>query len=98
MPASECVTGGAVAAGNADLAADCEALLDSEDALGGSLNWDAGTDIMEWDGVTVDGGRVTNIYLRDMGLDGTIPASLGRLDALERLQLHDNDLGGDIPD
>ena len=90
-----CVTEGAVASDAGDgLKADCQTLLDSEDALGGSLNWDAGTDIMDWDGVTVDGGRVTNIYLKDMGLDGMIPASLGRLDALERLQLHDNDLGG----
>ena len=77
-PESECVTGGAVADDAGDgLVADCEALLASEDALGGSLNWDAGTDIADWDGVNVSDGRVTNLYLRDMGLDGMIPASYG---------------------
>ena len=40
-------------AGGANLESDCQILLDSEDALGGSLNWDVGTDIMEWDGVNI---------------------------------------------
>ena len=59
---------------------DCEALLDSEDALGGSLNWDhTDTPMSDWDGVTMSGDRVTAVNLRDQGLDGTIPAALGRL-------------------
>ena len=91
---------GCTVAGNIGLTNDCEALLDSEDALGGSLNWNEDTAIADWDGVNLDEDsmRVTNIYLRDSGLDGMIPASLGRLDALERLQLHDNDLTGPLPD
>ena len=101
VPASECVTGGAVAAGNADLAADCEALLASEDALVGTgtgLNWDAGTAIADWDGIAVTDGRVTNVRLLGHGLAGMIPARLADLDGLVKLQLHDNDLGGDLPD
>ena len=83
-------------AGGASLVADCEALLDSEDALGGSLNWDVETDIMEWDGVTVEDERVTKLRLRGMGLDGTIPADLADLDALVYLILDRNELTGEI--
>ena len=102
-PDSECVTGGAVASASyAGLTADCEALLASEDALvgdGTGLNWDAGTPISEWNGVIVDGDpmRVTNIYLKGHGLAGMIPATIGDLDGLVKLQLHDNDLTGPIP-
>ena len=84
-------------AGNIDLVNDCEALLDSKDALGGSLNW-AALPMSDWDGVTMSDGRVTAIDLRDQGLDGTIPGALGRLSALTSLNLRSNaDLSGDIP-
>ena len=102
---SECVIGGAVADGaNAGLVSDCEALLASEEALVGTgtgLNWDASTPIGDWDGVSVgDGGdgRVANIYLWNHGLAGMIPARMNDLTGLQRLQLHDNDLTGPIPD
>ena len=97
-PDSECVTGGAVDSTASDgLVSDCEALLASEDALGGSLNWDAGTAIADWDGVTVEDGRVTKLRNRSMGLDGTIPADLADLDALVYLMLDRNELTGGIP-
>ena len=101
-PDSECVTGGAVDSTASDgLVSDCEALLASEDALVGTgtgLNWDAGTPIADWDGIAVTDGRVTNVRLLSHGLAGMIPARLADLDGLVKLQLHDNDLGGDIPD
>ena len=85
-------------AGNHGLVNDCEALLDSEDALGGSLNWTDDTAMSDWDGVTISDGRVTAIDLRDEGLDGTIPGALGRLGALTSLNLRSNaDLSGEIP-
>ena len=85
-------------AGNMGLVNDCEALLDSEDALGGSLNWADDTPMSDWDGVTMSGDRVTAVNLRDQGLDGTIPAALGRLSELTSLNLRSNeDLSGDIP-
>ena len=84
-------------AGNMGLVNDCEALLDSKDALGGSLNW-ADLPMSDWDGVTMSDGRVTAINLRDQGLDGTIPAALGRLSELNSLNLRSNsDLSGEIP-
>ena len=85
-------------AGNIDLVNDCEALLDSKDALGGSLNWADDTAMSDWDGVTMSDGRVTAVNLKDQGLDGTIPAALGRLSALTSLNLRSNaDLSGEIP-
>ena len=84
--------------GDMGLVNDCEALLDSEDALGGSLNWGDDTPMSDWDGVTMSGGRVTAVNLRDQGLDGMISAALGRLSELTSLNLRSNeDLSGEIP-
>ncbi|MDE2823216.1 MAG: cadherin domain-containing protein, partial [Chloroflexota bacterium] len=100
---SPCVIGGAVSGTVDGLDMDCETLLDIRDGLvgdGTALNWSAETPIDEWDGVASHGGtdRVYSIYLRGHGLAGMIPAGISGLDALERLQLHDNDLTGGIPD
>ena len=43
-------------------------------------------------------GRVSGIWLRDEGLDGSVSAALGRLDMLTVLNLHSNSLSGEIPD
>ena len=84
--------------GDMGLVNDCEALLDSEDALGGSLNWADDTPMSDWDGVMMSGDRVTAVNLRDQGLDGMIPAALGRLSELTSLNLRSNaDLAGEIP-
>ena len=84
--------------GDMGLVNDCEALLDSEDALGGSLNWADDTPMSDWDGVTMSGDRVTAVNLRDQGLDGMIPAALGRLSELTSLNLRSNaELSGEIP-
>ena len=102
----DCATQGGDAA-NMYLNNDCEALLDSKDALGGSLNWDEAMPINDWDGIRGRAGalagspmRVTWLYLHGQhggNLDGSIPAALGRLSALERLYLHRNNLTGEIP-
>ena len=84
---------------NDGLTNDCEALLDSMGALGGTLDWDASTDVSGWEGVTVSGDpmRVTSLNLRAEGTGGMIPAALGRLEMLTYLNLRNNDLTGEIP-
>ena len=77
---------------------DCEALLDAKGDLGGDLNWDADTAMADWEGVRMSDGRVSGIWLRDEGLDGSVSAALGRLDMLTVLNLHSNSLSGEIPD
>ena len=80
---------------------DCTALLAAKDVLAGdtSLNWHAAIPIGRWQGVTVDRrtGRVTELALAGRGLNGRIPAQLGRLDRLVSLSLRQNRLTGPIP-
>ena len=100
---SACVIGGAVSGAVDGLDMDCQTLLDIRDDLVGDgvgLNWSAETPIDQWDGVSSYGGtsRVYSIFLRGHGLAGMIPAGISGLDALQRLQLHDNMLTGEIPD
>ena len=80
---------------------DCHLLLVLEDGLRGTatLNWDSGTAIGSWDGVTTGGtpNRVTKVELDDEDLTGTVPTELGSLSELTHLDLSDNSLTGDIP-
>ena len=98
-----CSTKGAVvdAANNPGLVADCEALLESRDALAGTvmLNWAEDTSITQWDGTTLRGTptRVVWLNLREKGLSGTVPAELGQLSMLTYLNLRSNELTGGIP-
>ena len=102
-PQHPCVSEGAVpnAASNPGLVSDCAALLEARDTLAGtaSLNWAASTPIADWDGVTLGAApqRVIQLRLQNKGLNGTIPASLGKLSKLEALFLTFNQLTGSIP-
>ena len=81
------------------LVSDCQILLDAKDTLAGSasLNWSRDTAIGSWDGATVRDERVTELDLPGKALNGTIPAALGDLSALEYLDLNDNSLTGGLP-
>ena len=97
-----CVSGGAVVdATNAGLKSDCGMLLAARDTLAGtaSLNWSADTPITEWNGVVLGetSGRVTELDLGALGLNGRIPKELGSLSNLRHLWLSGNQLTGEIP-
>ena len=97
-----CVSGGAVVdATNEGLVSDCGMLLAARDTLAGTaaLNWSADTPIADWTGVALGeaSGRVTEILLGGMGLNGRIPPELGGLSNLTRLSLFSNQLTGEIP-
>ena len=91
----------AVSEYNAGLMLDCQYLMAGKDELRGTeaLNWDTGTAIGSWDGVTTGGtpARVIKVELDDEDLDGSIPADLAGLSELTHLDLSDNSLTGEIP-
>ena len=86
---------------NPGLVEDCKVLLTLRDELAGtgSLNWDTGLAITDWEGIHVSGSpsRVTDLDLTDFGLTGEIPAELGQLTQLTYLDLRNNQLTGAIP-
>ncbi len=89
---------------NKKLVLDCETLLAMREVLAGEgfLSWSATVPIENWRGVTVEGSpgnpsRVTNLYLTDLGLTGTVPPRLADLTALKSLNLATNALTGSIP-
>ncbi len=59
-------------------------------------NWLAGA-VHTWYGITVTGGRVTEINLASNNLTDTLPAAIGDLDSLKNLILEHNNLTGPLP-
>jgi len=60
--------------------------------------WNTAAPVRDWYGVTVEGGRVTQIYLQNNNLVGTIPAEIGNLSSLRWLDFYQNEqLSGSIP-
>lgn len=101
---AECSNGTVVPrpASHPGLVRDCSLLLAAKDELRGSatLNWNASTPITNWTGVTLQpnpDAHVSMILLTDVDLTGTIPAALGGLADLIRLDLDENQLTGAIP-
>ena len=96
---------------NPGLVADCKVLLGLRDELAGMayLDWESGSPISGWHGVTISGSpsRVSELKLtgsvflelRPSGnrLTGQIPAELAQLTQLTRLRLEQNQLTGPIP-
>ena len=87
--------------GNPGLIQDCNILLGLRDTLanGASLNWSADVRIDRWEHIKIGGfpGRVTEIRLSGLELNGTIPRELGKLTELRKLNLSTNSLTGSIP-
>ncbi|KAK4278052.1 hypothetical protein QN277_015951 [Acacia crassicarpa] len=61
-----------------------------------SIGW-SGSDHCKWNHVGCDGGRVTRIQIGRLGLQGTLPPSLGGLTELQRLELQYNNISGPLP-
>ncbi|NOY36863.1 MAG: T9SS type A sorting domain-containing protein [Chlorobi bacterium] len=74
------------------------ALYDSTDGANwtNNTNWLTGP-VSTWFGVTVSGGRVTEISFDHNNLNGTIPHEIGNLTDLTLLSLEENQLAGSIP-
>ena len=101
---ADCMNGTVVPSPNDNpwLVRDCSLLLSAKDALAGegSLDWSADTVLSTWQGVGVTpipASHVTTLLLADLGLTGSIPAALGGLEGLQRLDLDGNMLTGEIP-
>lgn len=63
-----------------------------------NTNWLSDEPIGEWQGVTTDAnGRVTELNLESLWLNGTIPPELGSLSNMVVLSLPNNELSGPIP-
>ena len=60
-------------------------------------NWLSEEPLDDWFGVTVSDGRVTGLDFEGNQLTGPIPAELGNLSSLGKLNLDDNQLTGSIP-
>ena len=73
------------------------ALYDSTDGANWTNTWDLNTPVGTWHGVSVSGGRVTELGLNFNQLTGSIPAELGNLANLTQLDLHMTYLSGSIP-
>ena len=83
-----------------DYAGDCQALVAASTAWGSAWTTPRGTAFCGWPGVACSAAsppRVTALALQSAGIAGTLPAALGSLASLQRLDLANNSLSGTIP-
>ncbi|WP_170227872.1 leucine-rich repeat domain-containing protein [Aequorivita lipolytica] len=59
--------------------------------------WNLEQPVETWYGVTVENNKIIGISLLFNNLNGTLPASLGQLKSLEKLELSFNPISGSIP-
>ena len=100
------VCAGSTAVGGSDVTSgglvdDCNTLLAAEATLAGTsttaLNWDAGTAMSSWTGITVVSGRVSAIELPSQTLRGMVPNNLSGLTHVSLIDFSNNELTGPIP-
>ena len=82
---------------------DRRVLIALHDSTGGqnwtdNTNWGTAAPLERWHGVSTDaGGRVNWLELHHNNLSGPIPAELGSLSSLEKLDFENNNLSGPLP-
>ncbi len=91
---------------NPGLVSDCQTLMNLRDWLFGGVaaNWNVGTPINEWVGLTIEGSprRVTGLRVGsgrygDAVTAGIIPPEVANLPRLRTLELAGNQISGNIP-
>lgn len=70
------------------------------DPLEVTSSWDTSVNLCQWTGVTCGRRhqRVTELYLRNQSLGGTLSPYVGNLSFLKLIHLGDNNFNGEIPD
>ncbi|MFK8101279.1 MAG: gliding motility-associated C-terminal domain-containing protein [Saprospiraceae bacterium] len=80
---------------------DSLALVAIYNATGGSawsISWNLSAPINTWNGITFNGdGCVTELFLDNNNLTGSLPPEIGNLSQLEILHLDNNQLTGSLP-
>ena len=61
------------------------------------ISWDTSASVNEWQGVSIQEGRVTGLSLRNNQLLGSLPMELGNLVKLTVLDLAGNEISGTMP-
>ncbi|MDC8001593.1 Two component regulator three Y domain protein [Aequorivita todarodis] len=77
-----------------------QVLLDFYAATNGQAwtnTWSLEAPVADWYGITVENNTVTEIRMLFNNIDGTLPASLGQLKGLKKLELSFNPISGNIP-
>jgi len=84
------------------LASDKNALIIFYYATSGAnwidnTNWNTSAPVYEWQGVEMEGNRVSAINLSSNNLNGYIPNDIGNLTGLKVLNIRNNQISGNIP-
>ncbi len=77
-----------------------QVLLDFYTATNGqawNITWNLEEPVTNWYGITVENNTVTEIHMLFNNVNGALPASLGQLKSLKRLELSFNPISGNIP-
>ena len=90
--------GDGVLADTVALVALYESTMTHADHFRDSWNWATQRPLREWQFVTVEGGRVTELNFDNSGLRGQLPSALGNLTGLKKLSINNiPDLTGELP-